>query len=296
MTVGQSSLQTTTRPYTQTLIVVGAIACGILLAYLWSYEFVDKVVADGIARIVLREDLAGFDISSIGAGLLFAFVSGVAGTLTACNACVLAATIPLAPKTGGPAAAISSLVPFIASLLIVASGYGVIGVLLGSNLPQLSSETVGAMPVRLMQAGVVFVGLGTVLLAWGVLILRHAGNEATTRGMVSSNLVQIVLGVVVAAFLIGRPFPPFRRMFEDATARGDVMYGAAAFGLQAIGNVAFVIVLVLLLATARRGAVLNWLGDHPRARAGLISVGFMLGGTFMVAYWGIRVPAIFLGQ
>ncbi|MBD8891906.1 hypothetical protein [Roseibium litorale] len=294
MAFDHASAPTTPHPFTRTLIGLGALATGILLAYIWSYELVDKVVADHVARLVLHEGLATYQISSIGTGLLFAFVSGVAGTLTACNVCVLATAVPLTPQTGGPAPAVRSLLPFIGSLLIVACGYGIVGVLLGANFPQLSSQTLGNMPMRLMQAGFVFVCLGLLLVGWGVAVLRNSGEQAGAWHLTSSNKVQIALGVVVAAFQIGRPFPPFRKMFEDAIARGDALYGAAAFGLQALGNVALVLLLVLLLSSWRNGAILTRIGEHPGTRATLISIGFLIGGAFMVSYWGVRVPAIFL--
>ena len=38
-------------------------------------------------------------------------------------------------------------------------------------------------------------------------------------------------------FLIGRPYPLFRIMFRSAAEQHNVLYGAAAFALQSVGNI-----------------------------------------------------------
>ena len=60
-------------------------AAGVLLAVLWSFEFVDSVIGDNVANNLLGHDAKATAIGGTGAGLLFAFVSGLAGTFTACN-------------------------------------------------------------------------------------------------------------------------------------------------------------------------------------------------------------------
>src|SRR5215213_802022 len=65
--------------------VVASVAAGILLAVLWSYEFVDSVIGDNVASTLLGHEAKSTPILGTGAGLVFAFVSGFAGTFTACN-------------------------------------------------------------------------------------------------------------------------------------------------------------------------------------------------------------------
>jgi hypothetical protein len=277
----------------KSIAAVAAVMGGVVLAWAWSYKLVDDVVAGSVANAILHDNLSSYDISSVTGGLIFAFVSGLAGTFTACNVCVLAAALPLASRSQPTAkTSLLALRPFLASLLIVASTYGFLGVLIGPSLPQLSESLFGTMPARLVQAGFVFVLLGVIMLVWGFAVLRTDGG--TDRPTLTSSIwAQIALGALVAAFQVGRPFPPFRRMFEAAVEKGDPLYGAAAFGLQALGNVTLVLLIVAPFFLWHRGALPRALARHPHWRNIAISVGFLAGGAFMVAYWGVRVPARF---
>lgn len=75
---------TATRPRTGRIVVLSALA-GVLLALVWSYHFVDAVIGDNVANALLGHDAKATAIAGTAAGLLFAFVSGLAGTFTACN-------------------------------------------------------------------------------------------------------------------------------------------------------------------------------------------------------------------
>jgi hypothetical protein len=78
------SVEQTREPRTG-VAVMASVAAGILLAVLWSYEFVDSVIGDNVANTLLGHEAKATPIVGTGAGLLFAFVSGFAGTFTACN-------------------------------------------------------------------------------------------------------------------------------------------------------------------------------------------------------------------
>lgn len=276
----------------QTALVAGAcITAGVALAYAWSYRFVDEVVAGNIASALLSDGLLDYPLVGISSLAVFAFVSGLAGTFTACNVCVLSAALPLAQQSNR--AILTALWPFLLTLVAVSGTYGAVGVHMAPNLPQLSQDTWGttAMPLRLIQAGAVFVLIGFAMLLWGFEILRRRG----ARGRTSPHSVatQVALGAMVAAFQIGRPFPPFRRMFTYAAEQGDALMGALAFILQAAGNIALLLVFVVLLSTLGNGAAVRWMTANPYRRDVMMSVGFIVGGAFMVAYWGVRIPARF---
>lgn len=276
------------------MTVLISIAAGILLAILWSYEFVDSVIGDNVANTLLGHDAKETPIAGSGAGLLFAFVSGFAGTFTACNIAMAASIGPMSQASAGRRvdalrAFLRPLGAFAVGMVTVSAVYGFVGVLLGDALPQLSKDVVGGMPVRLIQSSVVF---GVVGLAFAYIGLAALGvvrdvfaNRPTAR--------VVVLGALVGAFLIGRPYPMFVKLFGWAAETGNPLYGAATFALQSIGNILLVSLLFAVLVLGTRGRFLSWLAANPR-RTAVVTGALMLGlGVFTVVYWDIRVPSIF---
>lgn len=274
--------------------VAASVAAGILLAVLWSYEFVDSVIGDNVANTLLGHEAKATPIVGTTAGLLFAFVSGFAGTFTACNIAMAASIGPMSQagqgsRTGTLRALLRPLGAFTAGMVTVSAVYGFAGVLLGDALPQLSKAMVGDMPVRLIQSSVVFglVGLAFVYLGLAALgVVRDVFADRPTARVVA-------LGALVGAFLIGRPFPMFVKLFEWAAETGNPLYGAATFALQSIGNILIVATLFALLILGTRGRFLTWLAGSPR-RMSLVSGTLLLAlGVFTVVYWDLRVPSIF---
>lgn len=284
----------TTRPNRTGVAVLASVAAGILLAILWSYEFVDSVIGDNVANTLLGHEAKSTPILGTGAGLVFAFVSGFAGTFTACNIAMAASIGPMSQAGHGQRtdvlrALLRPLGAFTLGMVTVSAVYGFVGVLLGDRLPQLSTEMVGTMPVRLIQSSVVFglVGLGLVYLGLAALgVVRDVFQDRPMARVV-------VLGALVGAFLIGRPYPMFVMLFQWASETGNPLYGAAAFVLQSLGNVLLVSALFAILILATRGGFLRWLSSNPR-RLSLVSGTLLLGlGVFTVVYWDLRVPSIF---
>jgi hypothetical protein len=271
--------------------VAWSVVAGVLLAVLWSYEFVDSVIGDNVANTLLGHEAKSTPIVGTGAGLLFAFVSGFAGTFTACNIAMAASIGPMsqAGESRLGNALLRPLGAFTAGMVTVSAVYGFVGVLLGDSLPQLSTAMVGDMPVRLIQSSVVFglVGLAFVYLGLAALgIVRDVFADRPTARVV-------VLGALVGAFLIGRPYPMFVKLFTWAAESGNPLYGAATFALQSIGNIVIVTVLFALLILGTRGRFLTWLAGSPR-RMSLVSGTLLLAlGVFTVVYWDLRVPSIF---
>lgn len=82
-------------------LVIGVSALfGFALTVVWSAQFVDRTIGDTIADALLGHPAKGTPIAGALAGLVFALVTGIAGTFTACNVAVFSA---LAPLTGAQA-------------------------------------------------------------------------------------------------------------------------------------------------------------------------------------------------
>jgi hypothetical protein len=275
--------------------VAVSVAAGILLAVLWSFTFVDSVIGDNVANTLLGHDAKATTIGGTAAGLLFAFVSGLAGTFTACNIAMAASIGPLSQAgqaTSGGSTARMLLRPvgwMALGMVSVSFAYGFVGVLLGDRLPQLSADTVNGMPVRIIQSSVVFGVIGLALTYIGLAALRILPDVFARRPVARV----VTLGMLIGGFLIGRPYPLFNKLFHWAVDTDNPLYGAGAFVLQSVGNILVVTVIFSLLVLGSRGGFLRWLSASPR-RTMIITGSLMIAlGVFTVVYWDIRVPAIF---
>jgi hypothetical protein len=305
---------------------------GVLLAVVWSYHFVDSVIGDNVANALLGHDAKETALAGTGAGLLFAFVSGLAGTFTACNIAMAASIGPMSQAgsaragrpggnqaggshharpgqpggTGraghaddagradlaGPGPLRSLLRPvgwLTLGMVVVSGAYGFVGVLLGERLPQLSTERVGDLPVRLIQSSVVFGVIGLVLVWLGLAALGVVRDVFAGRPVARV----VVLGGLIGGFLIGRPYPLFNKLFHWAVDEGNPLYGAGAFILQSLGNVLVVTVLFALLVVGTRGGFLRWLTSSPARTATVTGSLLVALGVFTVVYWDVRLPAMF---
>ncbi|MFD0747797.1 hypothetical protein ACFQ1L_42965 [Phytohabitans flavus] len=282
------------RPPRTGRIIVLSVLAGLALAVLWSYEFVDSTIGDNVANTLLGHDAKETAIAGTAAGLLFAFVSGLAGTFTACNIAMAASIGPMsqASRAGSAGALRAILRPvayLTAGMVSVSAVYGFVGVLLGDRLPQLSTARVGDMPVRLIQTSVVFGIIGLALIYLGLAALGTLPDIFAGRPVARV----VTLGALIGGFLIGRPYPLFNKLFHWAADTGNPLYGAGAFVLQSLGNIVIVTVLFALLVALTGGRFLTWLSATPR-RAAAVSGALLLAlGVFTVIYWDVRVPALF---
>ncbi|WP_228122237.1 hypothetical protein [Saccharothrix syringae] len=274
-------------------VIAAGAAAGVLLAVLWSYEFVDHVIGANVAGALLGEDAAAMSIAGVASGLAFAFVSGLAGTFTACNIAVAASLGPMGQASGAAPGPVRPLLRplglFTAGVVGVSALYGAIGVLVGPDLPQLSTDTAGGVPVRLLQSSVVF---GAVGLAFTLLGLASLGVVRDPfRDRPAARVA--VLGALVGAFLIGRPYPLFVKLFRSAVESGNPLYGAGAFVLQALGNVLLAVVVFVVLALATGGRFPRWFASGSR-RATAVGAALLIAlGVFLLVYWDLRVPSLF---
>jgi hypothetical protein len=285
------------RPTRVGRVIAGSVAAGVLLSVLWSYEFVDSVIGDNVANALLGHDAKADAIAGTAAGLLFAFVSGLAGTFTACNIAMAASIGPMAEagagdprRAAGPVRATVRAVGYLAAgMCTVAAVYGFVGVLLGERLPQLSTEVVGDMPVRIVQSSVVFGVVGLALTYLGLAALGVLPDPFARR----PQWRVVTLGALIGGFLIGRPYPLFNKLFHWAADTDQPLLGAAAFVLQSLGNIVIVVALFAALVAVTRGGFLRFLTADPRRSAVVAGSMLVALGVFTVVYWDLRVPAIF---
>jgi len=272
-------------------VVILSILAGVLLAILWSAKFVDSVIGEHVADGILGDNARTTSLAGTTAGLVFAFVSGLAGTFTACNVAIAASIGPLSQvpqRRGGALRAFLRPVGYLTLGMVLVSGtYGFIGVLLGDRLPQLSTDRVGNLPVRLVQSMVVFGIIGLVLLAMGLSTLRIVPDVFANRPVAKV----VLLGALIGGFLVGRPYPLFNKLFHWAADTGNPLVGAAAFILQSLGNVVLVTAIFGLLTLITRGGFLRMMTATPR-RAALVTGCLLIAlGVFLVIYWDVRLPA-----
>ncbi|MBM6404806.1 hypothetical protein JQN72_11180 [Phycicoccus sp. CSK15P-2] len=276
-------------------VVLGSAAAGVLLAVLWSFDLVDGVIGKTVADTLLGHDAKADAIGGTVAGLVFAFVSGLAGTFTACNIAMAASVGPMSQvsRTGRGSAGLRAVVRPVCwlavGMLAVSATYGFVGVLVGDQLPQLSSASAAGIPLRLWQAMVVFGVIGLVFTAVGAASLGLLPDPFAQRRVARV----VTLGALVGGFLVGRPFPLFGKLFRWAVDTGNPLYGAGAFALQSLGNIAVVSVLFTLVVLVTRGRVIDWLTVDPVRGMTLSGSLLVTLGVFTVVYWDIRLPAMF---
>ncbi|GAA4548622.1 hypothetical protein [Amycolatopsis samaneae] len=280
-------------PARRARVVVLAVLAGLVLTVLWSAPFVDKVIGDNVADTLLGHDAKATPISGVLAGTLFAFVSGLAGSFTACN---IAAFGAVAPLVGGQAASrkrrfLTTLKPlgWIATgMLVVSVTYGVVVALVGTRMPQFSTAQSGGLSARGLQSMIVFGVIGLAFIVLGLASLGVVGDPlgALSRRFPAAPLV--VMGALIGGFLVGRPYPLFRIMFRDAAESHNVLYGAAAFALQSVGNIVVMAVLFLVLTHATGGRVRRWLTAKPTRVAVVTGAALLVAGTFTLLYWDVR--------
>jgi hypothetical protein len=273
--------------------LLGSVAFGLALAVIWSPTFVDQTIGENGATTILGYSVTATPIGSVLMAIGFAFVSGLTGTFTACNVAGLSA---IAPLSGGRqpsfVSALGSLGWLALGTVLVAGLYGAIGALIGPSIPQLSHALLGTFPIRLIQSTVVFGILGLVLLVMGLAALDLVRVGPTLRRKPGKGIL-ILIGGLIGAFLIGRPFPLFVKIFQYAAASHNPALGALVFVLQGLGNIAVLALVFLAISVVARGRLLRWLAARPDRLARFNAIALLAAGTFLIAYWCVRLPAVF---
>jgi hypothetical protein len=279
------------------IVALSALA-GVVLSVVWSATLVDSGIGDTVADNLLGHSAKQTAVTSVTAGIALAFVSGLAGSFTACNIAAFGAIAPLLGQAAGWRQRLSAgLVPlgWLAAGAVTISGlYGAFGVYFADHLPQLSDATLGdGFPVRLVQASAVFVVIGLIFVILGLAAVDLVPDPIAPLTARFAPARMVIMGALIGAFLIGRPFPLFHKMFAYAAQTHDPLYGAAAFMLQSLGNIVVLGVIFLGLTYAGRGRLLRVLSRSPGRLATISAVAFLVSGIFLVVYWGVRLPAHF---
>lgn len=284
-------------PRRRTLIVALSVLAGFVLTVVWSAEFVDQTIGHRVADGMLGHDPSRSTLDTIGAGIFFAFVSGLAGTFTACNIAVFGAVAPVVNRETGHRGhmrrALGPIGWISVGMLTVSAVYGAVVGLVGTRMPQFSTAPFrpGQLTPWLTQSIVVFGLIGLVMCVMGLAALGVVPDPFARVVRRFPNAPLVFMGGLVGAFLIGRPFPLFRQMFRDAADSGNPLYGAVAFSLQSIGNILVFVVLVLLLARFGGRRLQGWLGANAERIATVTGASFLVAGAFTILYWDVRLLA-----
>lgn len=264
---------------------------GLILAVVWSSYLVDDSIGQNVANGVLGHGAEKTAIGGTSAAVVFAFVSGFAGTFTACNFAVFGALPEVTGSTRSRwTAPLATLGWIVGGMLAVSLVYGFVAVLIGSDLPQLSTRVLGnGMPERLLQSVGAFGVIGLVFAWLGLGSLGLLPDPLAARPRARSAL----LGALIGGFLIGRPYPLFHKLADYAVGTHDPFVGAATFALQSLGNILLVGVLGFLLAVLGGGALGRWIAARPRRATAIAGAALLVLGAFLIFYWDVRLPAKF---
>ncbi|MEV6741336.1 hypothetical protein AB0N14_32270 [Streptomyces sp. NPDC051104] len=281
-------------PRRRTLVVVVGFMLGFLLAYAWSPKLADDQIGFKSADAMLGHNALTTPIAGIASGVLFAFVSGLAGSFTACNVMVLGAVGPLVGESAlsrrESVARIARPIGWLAAgMLPLSALYGAMVGVFGTHMPQFSTTRSPGLSPRIIQAMIDFGVIGLVMIVLG---LAAAGIVPDPLAAVSRrfrNAPLILMGMLIGAFLIGRPYPLFGAMFRSAAQRHNPLYGAAAFALQSLGNIVVMSLIVVLISIVLRGRAGRWLAANPARVSALTASGFLVAGVFAVLYWDVRL-------
>ncbi|MDX8037069.1 hypothetical protein SK803_43345 [Lentzea sp. BCCO 10_0856] len=270
-------------------VVALSVLCGFLLTVVWSASFVDRVIGDNVANTLLGHDAKATPITGVLAGIVFAFVSGLAGSLTACNVAVFGAVGPLIRER--PATVRETFAPLgwiAAGMISVSAVYGAVVAVVGTRMPQFSTAaSTGGLSPRNIQSMIAFGVVGLGFLWLGLIALGLLRNPMARHPRVPL----VLMGALIGGLLVGRPFALFRVLFRDSAESHDIAYSVAAFVLQSVGNIVVMALLFLVLVHGTRGRLQRWFAAKPARLSLVTGAGLLIAGTFTLLYWDVRVLA-----
>lgn len=284
--------------------LLSAVVAGVVIAGFWNFRLVDEFGSQVVAANTIGDyrGLAGqFAALGAGFGFVFAAVAGLAATFTACN-CVAFALIPglvCAPDPrAGRAAALRSLSAMLLAVVAVSAVYGAFVGWLGPA----GAAAINLREVRFAQAGVVFSVLGLAMLVWAAIdlgLLRRAiaRTSPVTRAFFAQPSTKAALmGAMIGAFAIGRPYPVFREFLLYAAQVQQPLYGAAVMAVQGLGQVAVMIAVFAIILVVGHEGIRNWVSRAPHQPALVSAIALAAGGSYFVFYWGIARVWPWLGR
>jgi cytochrome c biogenesis protein CcdA len=280
-----------------------ALAAGVCAAGFWNAS-----VADGFGRDVIAGNAIGgatgkaAQYSTLGAGFgfLFAVVAGVAATFTACN-CVAFAMIPglVCARDAGSVRreALRSLGVMLLFVVLIDATYGAFVGWLGPA----GAAAFNTREIRLAQASVVFTALGTLMVFWGGIelglldALVRRCSPITRAFFAQTTTKAALMGAMVGAFAVGRPFPVFREFLLFTAQSRNPAYGAVVMALQGLGQVLVMVTLFLLIVWLFGDRLARWI-SVPLRSATVSGAALIVGGAYFVTYWGIFLAWPSLGR
>lgn len=173
----------------------------------------------------------------------------------------------------------------------VSAAYGVIVGLVGTHMPQFSDTTkpVGGISPRITQAMITFGSIGGVVIVLGLAAAGVVKDPLAAISWRFPNAPLVLMGALVGAFLIGRPYPLFHSLFRRTATTRDPLYGAVAFSLQSIPNALVMSLLFIVLSYGLGGRLQRWLIARPGRAATLTASAFLVTGVFTFVYWTLRI-------
>ncbi|MBP2702993.1 hypothetical protein JOL79_04145 [Microbispora sp. RL4-1S] len=284
----------TGRPW---LAVAVSALIGFLLTVIWSAKFVDSVIGENVSSALLGHEAEGATLDGVLPGVVFAFVTGLGGTFTACNIAVLGALCPIVgqprPLASRVAAVFKPLGWLTVGMLGVAGLYGFVVGIVGTAMPQFSTapSAAGQLSPRSVQSMVAFGLIGLVFVWLGLASLGVVRDPLARLARRFPNAPTLVMGVLIGGFLIGRPYGLFRQLFRDAAESHNPLYGAVAFMLTSLGNIVILALLFVILAVVMGARVQRWLTARPGRLALIAGGAFIVVGVFTFLYWDVRLLA-----
>lgn len=282
-------------PRRKAVVLLVSVVVGFLVAYAWSAQTADDRIGMNTANALLGHDANSTPIAGVGSGILFAFVTGFAGSFTACNVACFGAVGPLVGSATTRrekfAAAIKPIGWMAVGMLPVSAVYGAIVGVVGTRMPQYATKPTKGLSPRSIQSMIAFGTIGLIMVVLGLAALGVVADPLAPVARRFKNAPLILMGALVGGFLIGRPYPLFRDMFRSAATHHNPLYGATAFALQSVGNIIVMAVLFLLLSYGLGGRVQRWLTAKPGRTAIVTSVAFIAAGVFTMVYWDVKVLA-----
>lgn len=280
-------------PRRRLVVLALAILGGLLLAYVWYAQLVDDDIGFNTANALLGHDANTTAIGGIGSGILFAFVSGLAGSFTACNIAVFGAVGPLIGEGAQSRRNrfVETLKPLgwmAVGMIPVSAIYGIVVGIAGTSLPQFSTAPTHGISARAVQTMVVFGVEGMIMVVCGLASLGVIPDPLARISRRFSNFPLVLMGALVGGFLIGRPYPLFRDLFRHAANEHNALYGAGAFVLQSLGNMLVMGILFVLLSYVIGGRVQRWVAEKPSRASVLTATALIVAGAYFIAYWDLR--------
>jgi hypothetical protein len=194
-----------------------------------------------------------------------------------------------APRPDSRHRALVSLAWFGAGVLAVAIAYGMFIGLLGAD----GIAAFNGRAIRRAQATTVFTVLGVMMLLWGFLELgflqrwtRRVPGEVHAFFALPSTKAGL-LGLLVGAFMIGRPYPVMRDFLTYAATANSPLYGTAVMAVQGIGQVTVMTLLFLALVYGAGRPLSRWAQRYPERMTLTSGLAMLVGGSFFLFYWGL---------